>query len=856
MSRPLLMIVCLAVVSGAAVAQDFVPFVIPAEPAANSEIRLQTPPISGAADRLVAHDGHFYRGGQRVRLWGVNLSFAANFPTKEDAPKVARRLAAAGVNTVRCHHMDTADWPRGLWDPANRPKIHPEALDRLDFFINELARNGVYVNINLHVGHAHSRDLGLPEPNREYDKIVGIFTPALIDAQKRFAAEILSRHNPYRRMKYADDPAVALVEITNEDSLFMWGAEETLRTLPEYYANLLQGRFSEWLKAQYGTTASLAAAWNKDAQPLGESLLVNGDFSRADQAGAAPMRWTLEQHGECKAQASLADHRNRKGAQAVISRKDDTDWHIQFSQGGFAVEKGRYYTVSFDAAAAAERPISCAVAQAHEPWSNLGLSRSFRLKPDWQSFRTGFTAADSDANARISFTLGADMAAVYLANVRLQPGGRTGLAKDESIDKANIALFAESEVRVRSIDRMRFLAQTEKTYFDSMRDFVKKDLACKALVTGTIVFGPLGLYAQSDMDFIDSHSYWHHPEFPGRAWDAGNWLVEQAPMVDHPDQSPLFRMAAERLAAKPFTVTEYNHPAPMDSQVECVPLLASFGAAQDWDGLWIYSYSHSNNEWGADRFDNFFDIHANPAKWGFMPVGAILFRDLGVAPRTMPQYIELTTKEDVLGPLAEAHMAHGLNMSAVVAANAGVTWQKTLENRLLLRLGEPVQTRGPEVYEFSMVDWKVKDGKGAYGSIGKTGLMCVGAAQSFAEVTRNDIVVEKPGFAAVAMFGLGDLPFRKAERLFITACGRCENVGMGFSPDRRTVGTKWGQPPAQIEAVTATVRLPPVPWQCYALKPDGSRGQSVPVMVAEKQTTVRLSPQYGTMWYLLVRSQK
>ena len=29
----------------------------------------------------IARDGHFYRGDQRVRIWGVNLCFGANFPT-------------------------------------------------------------------------------------------------------------------------------------------------------------------------------------------------------------------------------------------------------------------------------------------------------------------------------------------------------------------------------------------------------------------------------------------------------------------------------------------------------------------------------------------------------------------------------------------------------------------------------------------------------------------------------------------------------------------------------------------------------------------------------------------------------
>jgi len=193
-------------------AQDFVPFAIPVRPNPDSPIAAQPgAAIASDSERLVVQGGHFHRGGQWVRLWGVNLSFGANLPKHEDAPLIAARLAAAGVNTVRCHHLDTAQWPRGLWNAQDGKTISPEALDRLDFFIDQLARRGIYVDLNLHVGRAHSRYLGLPEPNTQYDKIATIFTPALVEAQKQYARELLARVNPYRKVRYADDPAVALV---------------------------------------------------------------------------------------------------------------------------------------------------------------------------------------------------------------------------------------------------------------------------------------------------------------------------------------------------------------------------------------------------------------------------------------------------------------------------------------------------------------------------------------------------------------------------------------------------------------------------------------------------------------------
>jgi hypothetical protein len=217
--------------------------------------------------------------------------------------------------------------------------------------------------------------------------------------------------------------------------------------------------------------------------------------------------------------------------------------------------------VSFQASSVQPRPISCNVSQAHESWANLGLSRRVELGPEWKKSSLGFVATAGDSNARVSFAFSANSTTFSLAQVEVRPGGQMGLAPGQSTSAGNVRLFQENESTPRILDRMMFLAETEKAYFDGMRSYVRKDLGCGALVTGTIVFGPLGLYAQSDMDYIDSHSYWQHPTFPGRPWDSANWLIEQRPMTDHPDQATLFRIAAERLAGKPFTLSEYNHPA-------------------------------------------------------------------------------------------------------------------------------------------------------------------------------------------------------------------------------------------------------------------------------------------------------
>ena len=72
--------------------------------------------ISGTLDKpagksgfVHVKDGHLYTGDHRLRLFGSNLTAAADFPDHETAGKVAARMAKFGLNAVRFHFLD-ATW--------------------------------------------------------------------------------------------------------------------------------------------------------------------------------------------------------------------------------------------------------------------------------------------------------------------------------------------------------------------------------------------------------------------------------------------------------------------------------------------------------------------------------------------------------------------------------------------------------------------------------------------------------------------------------------------------------------------------------------------------------------------------
>ena len=95
-----------------------------------------------------AEDGHLVNDEGAIRFWATNLCFDACFPSREQAQRMAARMARLGINCVRMHHMDS----RSIWgDSPDHTTIDPKQIARLDYLIYQLKLRGIYTNLNLHV---------------------------------------------------------------------------------------------------------------------------------------------------------------------------------------------------------------------------------------------------------------------------------------------------------------------------------------------------------------------------------------------------------------------------------------------------------------------------------------------------------------------------------------------------------------------------------------------------------------------------------------------------------------------------------------------------------------------------------
>lgn len=232
------------------------------QPLADASALLHTP--AGKYGFVSVRNGHLATSAGRLRLWGMNLTAAANEPGKASAPLVAAFLARHGVNCVRMHFLDNPA-PRGLIDSKRKDTSEFDAaqLDRLDFFIAELKKRGIYVDLNLNVGRTYKEGDGVADAEYiGFAKALTYFDPRLLELQRDYARKLLTHRNPYTGNEYRHEPAVALVELVNENSLIeSWVQNRLLgkaaRPRPGTWTDITAGYerqltalFSEWLKAR------------------------------------------------------------------------------------------------------------------------------------------------------------------------------------------------------------------------------------------------------------------------------------------------------------------------------------------------------------------------------------------------------------------------------------------------------------------------------------------------------------------------------------------------------------------------------------------------------------------------------
>lgn len=422
------------------------------------------------------HDGHFVkRDGSRIRFWGVHLTDwspgSVLLPPKEDIPMWTQTLARFGVNMVRLHFLDLAS-PRGIIDAngANTQSFDPQQLDRLDFLVAELKSRGIYMDLNLNVGRSYKAGDGVQDADQiRWGKGVVLFDPRLIELQKDYARKLLTHRNPYTNLEYRADPAIAIVEIVNEN-----GVGIGFRAPTPYYDHELTGLYNDWLSQN--RTADQLKQLKQAAGVAGDAPLPRLKFSELASTPVdryrAEVEFYIALEGRFYQQMSrflkddlgvkspiigTADHAHTGSSYPMLlslSKLDIIDGHVYWEHPGAAppadtpmVNDPLHSTiVQLSRTAIAGKPYT--VSETNHPFPNEFASEGIPIIAAYGSFQ--------DWDAIITYTFEPKLSADWKPYV--------GDAFDISLDPVRMTEFAAGALTFRRQDVRPARDTVERTY--------------------------------------------------------------------------------------------------------------------------------------------------------------------------------------------------------------------------------------------------------------------------------------------------------------------------------------------------------------------------------------------------------
>src|SRR5690606_19468031 len=101
--------------------------------------------------------------------------------------------------------------------------VNPVQFAKFDTLFYHLKMNGIYTVFPTHIQHRYLATDGVMYADSIYHNVLaGFLDPKAAQLQREWAKTFLTHTNPLTGLRYADDPALAMVQYNNEASLYWY----------------------------------------------------------------------------------------------------------------------------------------------------------------------------------------------------------------------------------------------------------------------------------------------------------------------------------------------------------------------------------------------------------------------------------------------------------------------------------------------------------------------------------------------------------------------------------------------------------------------------------------------------------
>ncbi len=613
--------------------------------------------------------------GYRLKMFGTVLGQGAVFPDGKESEMLAKRLRKFGFNAVRVEDVDFWNYDAASFfkyrDSANQINrssftINPLQFARFDTLFYHLKKNGIHVVFTLNSQHRYTPQDGVMYPDSlgYYPQLAPFLDPQAMLLMRGWARTFLTHINPLTGKSYANDPALAIFEYFNEQSLFyFWNSLDRLvyidannygknkQTISWNYSRRLDSLYNQFLKNKYGTDANMISSWCGSGNVSGKNLMENASFENP----ASPA-WSVQSLNGATAFEIIADG----GIDSQIYVKIRTSnlggspntSNVRYTNTNSRLGKDTLYELSFwskmafDAANPnkTSRTIQLLVSQFNTGTQVVNLN--VQIDTGWKKY-TYSIRPSGDGLHNVQFRLGAELGDVWFDACWFKQKAEVPPQSGELLSSYTVRrLRNDGSLRMQPPQRIRdqivFLDTLEKaihSFFDkTIVDTIKPMCLINRRQNGGGTTLP-DVYTALTSDVVDVHSTFDFiaSRIGGIPYGDSAWRVGNNTTVKSKSSASLPFIMGNGIKGKPMIVGEYLTPYANQFGAEQYVILPAWARHQDWDGLFMGYYSATRGGNFADSLPNWFKTGAgtidaytiahNPSVATLLPFAARVFRD-------------------------------------------------------------------------------------------------------------------------------------------------------------------------------------------------------------------------------------
>lgn len=393
---------------------------------------------------------------------------------------------------------------------------------------------------------------------------------------------------------------------------------------------------------------------------------------------------------------------------------------------------------------------------------------------------------------------------------------------------------------------IEFLTKLQIDCIREQRRFLREELKLKALITDINMTSKYTLIEpRAELDFVDNHCYWDHPDFPVTAWELP-YLFSNFSSIGKNAENPRSVMPVRQFG-KPYTITEFNFCNPNPYRMEGGLLYGAYAGLQDWDGLYRFAWSHYG-EYMESGVPIGFDIVNDPLAQMEERLLQMLFIRGDVAPAK--HSLAFTVKPEQIRALTGSPNSTGgypaafseLGLFTKIGSMPSGTSLREVQN--LYPLEKNWQKYLPREVRTAMENWKhsgvLTSESGEIQLNTRKLTLQLATPRTEAAVFCGDAAMKvmtlRNGdrYQMIALMSLDDKPIRESSSLLLMQLPNIGATKQKFNDREHRLLASWGERPLLTERAAAAVELAlSGKWKVEALKMDGTVAGEIPITLRD-----------------------